>query len=85
MNHRSIGQPLCSIDSKHGLILLHLSEGVIKLIYLKDLSSKESNSKSLDSFNIKIAEQNIIDMQLLTTHQKPTFIVLHSVRIFFYD
>lgn len=52
-NHRSIGPPLCSIDSKHGLILLHLSEGVIKLIYLKDFSSKESNAKPLDSFNIK--------------------------------
>jgi hypothetical protein len=50
---RSIGQALCTIDSKHGLILLRILEGVIKLIYLKDLSSKESSSKNLESFNIK--------------------------------
>jgi hypothetical protein len=49
----SIGQPLCTIDTKHGLILLRILEGVIKIIYLKDLSSKESTSKTLEANNIK--------------------------------
>ncbi|CAF4245853.1 unnamed protein product, partial [Rotaria sp. Silwood2] len=76
----SIGQLLCTIDTKHGLILLRILEGVIKLIYLKDLSSKESSSKNLEAYNIKIDEQNIIDIQFLTGHQKPTFIILHSCK-----
>ncbi|CAF4244661.1 unnamed protein product, partial [Rotaria sordida] len=76
----SIRQPLCTIDTKHGLILLRILEGVIKLIYLKDLSSKESSSKNLEAYNIKIDEQNIIDIQFLTGHQKPTFLILHSCK-----
>jgi len=44
---------LCTIDSKHGLILLRILEGVIKLIYLKDLSAKDSTSKNLEAYNIK--------------------------------
>jgi hypothetical protein len=51
---QSVRQPLCSIDTKHGLILLRVIEGVIKLIYLKDFSSKESSSpKSLEAYNVK--------------------------------
>ncbi len=50
----STGQPLCTIDTKHGLILLHILEGVIKLIYLEDLSSKESSSKNLEAYNNNI-------------------------------
>ena len=46
-------QPLCSIDAKHGLILLRILEGVIKLIYIKDLSSKESSSRNLEAYNVK--------------------------------
>ncbi|CAF3432385.1 unnamed protein product [Rotaria sp. Silwood1] len=76
----SIRQPLCTIDTKHGLILLRILEGVIKLIYLKDLSSKESSSKNLEAYNIKIDEQNIIDIQFLPGHQRPAFIILHSCK-----
>ncbi|CAF3617396.1 unnamed protein product [Rotaria sp. Silwood1] len=72
-----VRQPLCTIDAKHGLILLRIFEGVIKLIYIKELSSKESSSKSLEAYNVKIDEQNIVDIQFLSGHQKPTFIVLH--------
>ncbi|CAF1046921.1 unnamed protein product [Rotaria sordida] len=72
-----VRQPLCTIDAKHGLILLRIFEGVIKLIYIKELSSKESSSKNLEAYNVKIDEQNIVDIQFLPGHQKPTFIVLH--------
>ncbi|CAM4789835.1 unnamed protein product [Rotaria magnacalcarata] len=75
---RSIRSPICTIDTKHGLILLRLLEGIIKVIYLKDLSSIETSSKTLEAYNIKIDEQNIIDIQFLTDHQKPTFIILHT-------
>jgi hypothetical protein len=96
----SISPPICTIDAKHGLILLRTLEGVIKLIYLKDLSSKESSSKNLEAYNIKyvtnssiimiekeyfrINEQNIIDIQFLSGYQKPTFIILHSVNFVFF-
>lgn len=50
---QSVRQPLCTIDSKHGLILLRVIEGVLKLIYLKDLSSRDSSSKVLEAYNIK--------------------------------
>ena len=50
---QTVRQPLCTIDSKHGLILLRIFEGVIKLIHLKDFSSKESSSKSLTASNVK--------------------------------
>ncbi|CAF5219225.1 unnamed protein product, partial [Rotaria magnacalcarata] len=75
---RSIRSPICTIDTKHGLILLRLLEGIIKVIYLKDLCSIETSSKTLEAYNIKIDEQNIIDIQFLTDHQKPTFIILHT-------
>ncbi|CAF5172295.1 unnamed protein product, partial [Rotaria sp. Silwood1] len=55
----------------------------IKLIYIKELSSKESSSKSLEAYNVKIDEQNIVDIQFLFGHQKPTFIVLHPVNILY--
>ena len=50
---QTVREPLCTIDSKHGLILLRIFEGVIKLIYLKDLSAKDSSSKSLTASNVK--------------------------------
>jgi hypothetical protein len=31
-------QPLCTIDTKHNLILLRIADGMIKLIDLKDLT-----------------------------------------------
>ncbi|CAF0914954.1 unnamed protein product [Adineta steineri] len=72
-NRTSIQPPSCTIDTKHNLILLRISEGIIKLIYLKDLTSK-----NLEAYNIKINEQYIIDIQFLSDHQKPTFIILYS-------
>lgn len=74
---QTIRQPLCTIDLKHNLILLRIFEGVLKLIHLKDLSSKDSSSKHLDAYNVKIEEQNIIDVQFLPGHQKPTFVILY--------
>ncbi|CAF1345272.1 unnamed protein product [Rotaria magnacalcarata] len=74
---QAVRQPLCTIDAKHGVILLRIFEGVIKLIYIKELSSKESSSKNLEAYNVKIDEQNIVDLQFLPGHQKPTFAVLH--------
>ena len=45
--------PLCTIDTKHRLILLHVLEGIIKLIYLEELLSKDSVSNNLEAYNIK--------------------------------
>jgi len=73
----SVRQPLCTIDTKHGLILLRVIEGVIKIIYLKDFSKDSSTSKHLEAYNVKIEEQNIIDIQILPGHNKPTFVVLY--------
>ncbi|CAF0840644.1 unnamed protein product [Didymodactylos carnosus] len=67
---------LCAIDGKHGIIVLRIVEGVLKLIYLKD-STKES-SRTLEAHNVKVEEQNIIDLQFLPGHQKPIFVLIHS-------
>ncbi|CAF5187576.1 unnamed protein product [Rotaria magnacalcarata] len=55
---RSIRSPICTIDTKHGLILLRLLEGIIKVIYLKDLSSIETSSKTLEAYNIKYVDNS---------------------------
>ncbi|CAF0797251.1 unnamed protein product [Didymodactylos carnosus] len=67
---------LCAIDAKHGIIVLRIVEGLLKLIYLKD-STKEL-SKTMESYNVKVDEQNIIDLQFLPGYQKPTFALIHS-------
>ncbi|UJR27073.1 hypothetical protein I4U23_008375 [Adineta vaga] len=80
----STHSPFCTIDTKHGLILLHILEGILKVIFVKDFASNESSSKNFETFNIKIDEQNIIDIQFLFDHQRPTFIILHSRKSEFY-
>ncbi len=43
------------------------------------LSKKKEISKHIIKNSFRIDEQNIIDIQFLPGHQKPTFIVLHPV------
>ncbi|CAF0737244.1 unnamed protein product [Adineta ricciae] len=76
--------PSCTIDTKHGLILCRTTEGVIKVIFVKDLAFNESSSRTFESCNIRIDEQNIVDIQFLIDSPRPTFLVLHSTKSEYY-